>query len=74
MYCTRTLIHYVMWQLFIIKLELQARKRRAAAAADRRNKVMAQMNRMQSKFSSKFAAEMEAMEIEEEDHMERDKK
>ena len=35
---------------------------------------MAQMNRMQSKFSSKFAAEMEAMEIEEEDHTERDKK
>ena len=63
-----------MLQQLIIELELQARKRRAAAAADRRNKVMAQMNRMQSKFSSKFAADMEAMEIEEEDHTERDKK
>ena len=63
-----------MWQQLIIKLELQARKRRAAAAADRRNKVMAQMNRMQSKFTAKFAAEMEAMEIEGENYTERDKK
>ena len=63
-----------MWQQLIINLELQARKRRAAAAADRRNKVMAQMNRMQSKFTAKFAAEMEAMEIEGENYTERDKK
>ena len=35
---------------------------------------MAQMNRAQSKFTAKFAAEMEAMEIEGEDHSERDKK
>ena len=63
-----------MWQQLIINLELQARKRRAAAAADRRNKVMAQMNRMQSKFAKEFAAEMEAMEIEGENYTERDKK
>ena len=35
---------------------------------------MAQMNRMQSKFTAKFAAEMEAMEIEGDDYMEREKK
>ena len=63
-----------VWPQLILNLELQARKRRAAAAADRRNKVMAQMNRAQSKFTAKFAAEMEAMEIEGEDHSERDKK
>ena len=55
------------WLQLIINLELQARKRRAAAAADRRNKVMAQMNRAQSKFTAKFAAEMEAMDIEGDD-------
>ncbi len=45
--------------------EAQARKRRAAAAADRRNKVMAQMSKLQTKFAKENAADLEQMETDE---------
>jgi hypothetical protein len=46
--------------------ESQARKRRAEAAADRRNKIMAQMNKAQSNFAKEFASDLEKMDTEEE--------
>lgn len=43
--------------------EAQARKRRAAAAANRRHKLMAQMSQMQDKFAKENAAVLEKMEV-----------
>lgn len=42
--------------------DVQARKRRAAAAANRRHKIMAQMSQMQSKFAKDHADLLDKMD------------